>query len=254
MSRFAVLDHPLPLAIAHRGGALEAEENTLPAFARAAALGYRFAETDIHATADGVAVVFHDPTLARMVGRDVPVAGLSWAELSQVRTRGGNRIPRLAELFEAQPEMRLILEAKSDAAVPAMVAAIRDARAVERVCVGSFVAARTAALRAALGPGLAHSPAHAGVARVWLRGWGLPVPAPDCAALQVPVRFRGVPVVTRRSVAAAHAAGMQVHVWTVDAAEEMARLLELGVDGLMTDRPSLLRAVLEARGQWTGAS
>lgn len=253
MVRFAFLDHPLPLAIAHRGGAAEAEENTLPAFARAAALGYRFAETDVQATRDGVAVVFHDDTLERMTGVAARVDALDWAELAALRTRGGNRIPRLEALLDAFPAMRFVLEAKADAAVPGMVAAIRGAGAMERVCVGAFDARRTARLRAALGPELAWSPAHAGVARVWLAGWGLPLAAPDCAALQVPVEFRGLPVVTRRTVRAAHARGLQVHVWTVDDPAEMARLLDIGVDGLMTDRPSLLKDLLQARGVWTGA-
>lgn len=250
---WAFLDHPLPLAIAHRGGALEAEENTLPAFAAAAALGYVYAETDVQATADGVAVVFHDDTTDRMLGRPGRIDALSWEALSRLRTKGGNPVPRLAELLEAQPGMRFILEAKADAAVPGMVQAIRDAGALERVCVGSFAPGRTAALRAALGPGLAWSPAHAGVARVWLRGWGLPLPLPGCAALHVPTRFRGVPVVTPRMLAAAHRAGIQVHVWTVDDPAEMARLLDMGVDGLMTDRPAVLKRLLQERGAWAGA-
>jgi len=251
---FAFLDHPRPLAIAHRGGALEAEENTLPAFAHAAALGYRYCETDVQATRDGVAVVFHDDTLERMCGVPARVDALDWAELAALRTRGGNPVPRLEELLAAFPAMRFVLEAKADAAVPGMVAAIRAARALERVCVGSFEPRRVARLRDALGPGLAWSPAHAGVARIWLAGWGLPLSGPGCAAVQVPLRYRGVPVVTGRFVRAAHARGVQVHVWTVDDAAEMARLLDLGVDGIMTDRPSRLKAVLQARGEWTGGA
>ena len=253
MTRFAFLDHPLPLAIAHRGGAAEAEENTLPAFAHAAGLGYRFAETDVQATRDGVAVVFHDAMLERMTGVAARVDALDWADLAALRTCGGHRIPRLEALLDAFPDMRFVLEAKADAAVPGMVTAIRDARALERVCVGAFDARRTARLRAALGPELAWSPAHAGVARVWLAGWGLPLAAPDCAALQVPTHFRGLPVVTRRTVRAAHARGLQIHVWTVDDPAEMTRLLDIGVDGLMTDRPSLLKELLQARGAWPGA-
>ncbi|MBK5928806.1 glycerophosphodiester phosphodiesterase family protein [Rhodobaculum claviforme] len=249
---FPALAHPLPLAIAHRGGALEAEENTTEAFAHAAALGYRFIETDVRVTRDGVAVLHHDATLARMCGRPEAVADLTWAALSEVRTRGGAAIPRLDAVLADLADMRFVLEAKSDDAVPAMAAAIRSAGAVGRVCVGAFSPARTARLRAALGPDLAWSPAHLGVARVWLAGCGLPVAMPGCAAIQVPVRFRGVPVVTRGLLRAARRAGMQVHVWTVDAPDEMARLLDLGVHGIITDRPTVLRRVLTDRDQWTG--
>ncbi|MCX7645203.1 MAG: glycerophosphodiester phosphodiesterase [Rhodobacteraceae bacterium] len=244
------LDHPRPIAFAHRGGAREAEENTVPAFARAAALGFSHVETDVQATADGVAVIFHDDTLERMAGRPERIDRLTWAELARVRLKGGGEVPRLDAVLEAFPGLFLNLEAKSDAAVEPMARAIRAAGALARVCVGSFAPARTARLRALLGEGLAWSPAHAGVARLWLAGWGLPVPRPAFPAVQVPVGFRGIPVVTRRFVAAAHRRGVQVHVWTVDEEAEMARLIDLGVDGIMSDRPTLLRAVLARRGLW----
>lgn len=250
MSRFAFLDHPGPIAVAHRGGSLEAEENTLPAFEHAVRLGYRYVETDVQATRDGVAVVFHDTDLERMTGRKGRVAALDWADLSRLRTRGGNAIPRLDDVLHAWPDLRLVLEAKSDAAVVPMAEAIRSAGALPRVCVGSFGARRIARLRAALGSDLAWSPAQAGVARVWLAGWGVPLRGPGCAALHIPQAIRRIPLATRRTVAAAHAFGMQVHVWTVNEARDMERLLDMGIDGLMTDRPSLLRDLLMRRGQW----
>lgn len=247
---FAFLDHPLPLAFAHRGGSLEAEENTMEAFGRAIALGYTHVETDIQPSADGVGVVFHDPTLERICGDPRPLAALDWAEIARLRTRGGHRIPRIEEVLEAWPALFVNLEAKADGAVAPMIRAIRDARALERVCVGAFRPARVAWLRAALGPGLCWSPAHWGVARIWAAGWGLPLGHGGAPCLQVPEAFRGVPVVTPRFVAAAHRAGAQVHVWTVDAPARMTELLEMGVDGLMTDRPHALRALLQSRGEW----
>jgi glycerophosphoryl diester phosphodiesterase len=246
------LDHPLPIAFAHRGGALEVEENTMPAFAHAAALGFTHVETDVQATADGVAVIFHDDTLERMAGRPERIDRLTWAELGRVRLKGGGEVPRLDAVLDAFPGLFLNLEAKSDAAVEPMAQAIRAAGALDRICVGSFSGARTARLRALLGEGLAWSPAHAGVARLWLAGWGLPLTGPRFPAVQVPVSFRGIPVVTHRFVAAAHRRGVQVHVWTVDEAAEMERLVDLGVDGLMSDRPTLLREVLARRGLWRG--
>ncbi|MGY6412143.1 MAG: glycerophosphodiester phosphodiesterase family protein [Alkalilacustris sp.] len=250
--RPTVFDHPLPLAIAHRGGALEADENTEAAFTHAAGLGYRFIETDVQATRDGIAVIHHDDTLERSCAEPDRIADLTWAELARRRTRAGNPIPRLDAMLGAFPDMRFILEAKSDAAPAAMAQAIAATGALPRVAVGAFSARRTRALRASLGPGLAWSPAHLGVARVWLAGWGLPLRPPPCTALQVPERFHGIPVVTDRLLRAAHAHGLQVHVWTVNDPAGMVRLLDLGVDGIMTDRPGLLRDVLTARSQWTG--
>ena len=250
MSRFDFLRSDLPLAFAHRGGALEAPENTMAAFSHAVDLGYRYIETDIQATRDGVAVVFHDDDLTRLTGRPEAVADLSWDDLKHVRV-AGEPIPRLDDLLAAWPDLRVNLEPKSDPAVEPMAQAILAAGARERVCVGCFQESRVRQLRALLGPALCWSPGPFGVFRIWATGYGLPLGAPDCGALQVPTHFRGVPVVTRRLIAAAHARGIQVHVWTVDERADMERLLDAGIDGLMTDRPTLLREVLQARGLWS---
>ena len=246
------LDHPRPTAFAHRGGSLEAEENTMPAFERAVGLGYTHVELDVHLTKDGQVVIHHDPTLQRMFGVDRAVADLTMADLAGIRTPGGATVPLLADLLHAFPHLHVNIETKSDAVVPALAEVIRKAGALERICVGSFAPERTAAARAALGQGLCWSPAHAGVARLWACGWGLPLPC-GFPVVQVPVQWRGIPVVTPRMVRAAHARGIHVQVWTVDDEAEMNRLLDIGVDALMTDRPSLLRDVLRRRGQWHGA-
>lgn len=224
----------------------------MAAFAHAVSLGYTHVETDIQATKDGVAVVFHDETLERMTGAPDRVEDLTWDELSKRRTKGGEAIPLLDELFEEWPELCVNLEPKSAAAVEPMAHAIRRAGAIHRVCIGAFEEAYTRRLRELLGPELCWSPAHAGVFRLWLSGWHLPVAVPEFPCVQVPTHFRGIPVVTRAFVRAAHARGVQVHVWTVDDEAAMERLLDIGVDALMTDRPALLRRVLERRGEWHG--
>lgn len=241
------LDHDGPIAFAHRGGSLEAEENTMAAFAHAVGLGYSYIETDVQATSDGVAVIFHDDTLTRMTGEPQRIADVTWADLKHRRTKGGEAIPLLEDLLAAWPDLKINLEAKADAAVEPMARAIRRADALNRVCVGAFDVKRTARLRGLLGPGLCWSPAHAGVLGLWLRGWALPGRRPDFPAVQVPTAFRGIPIVTPRFLRAAHAQGVQVHVWTVDEEAEMERLLDMGVDGLMSDRPSLLKQVLARR-------
>lgn len=249
-----LLAHPGAIAIAHRGGGLEGEENTLPAFDHAVALGYTHVELDVHATRDGVVVIHHDPDLMRICGDPRRIADLDWRALQQVRTKEGAEVPRLQDLLESHPRLFVTIEAKSDAVVAPLCALIERMGVLERISIGAFAPARTRAASAQLGPGLLWSPAHAQVAKLWARGWGMPLGLESFGVLQVPVAWKGIPIVTARFLRAAHSAGRAVQVWTVNDEPEMHRLLDLGVDGIMTDRPSLLRAVLEARGQWPSAS
>jgi glycerophosphoryl diester phosphodiesterase len=248
----AYLDAPLPLAFAHRGGAAEGDENTVEAFARAVALGYRYVETDVHATADGVPVIFHDPDLMRLTGSAGTVRGLRWADLATLRVGGAGAVPRLDEVLAAWPEIRFNIDVKEDAAAAPAVAALRRAGAARRVLLASFSDRRLSTLRALAGPDFATSLGRRSVARLKLGSLaGLPVRPPASAvAAQVPPRAGRIGVVDRRFVAYAHRRGLQVHVWTIDSAAEMNRLLDLGVDGIMTDRIEVLRDVYAARGLW----
>lgn len=244
------LNHPRPTAIAHRGGSLEAEENTLPAFERAVGLGYTHVELDVHLTRDGVVVVHHDDTAGRLFGDPRAIADMDWPEISTLRTAAGAGLPRLEDVFHNLPGLHVNIEAKSDSVVAPLAQVIQRAEALARVCIGSFEPGRTAQARRLLGPGLCWSPARPGVAALWAAGWGLTRPRADFPVVQVPTHYKHIPVVTRRFVKAAHARGVLVQVWTVDEGPAMKRLLDLGVDGIMTDRPSLLREILQRRGQW----
>ena len=257
------LDFEGPLGLAHRGGALEAEENTAEAFAYAVGLGFTHVETDVHLSRDGVVVVHHDATFERMFGDPRAVAEMDWAEIAQLRTVGGAGVPRLDEVLEAFPALFLNIELKVLEVAGPLAEVIRRAGALERVCVGAFYPKNTEAIRGMIGapsnseavgeprnPGLCWSPAQAGVARLWAAGWGLPVGRLPFPVVQVPTHFKGIPVVTERVMRVARRRGVKVQVWTVDARDEMERLLDLGVDGIMSDRPSVLRDVLRARGAW----
>jgi glycerophosphoryl diester phosphodiesterase len=247
---YPFLDFPAPIAIAHRGGSLEAEENTLPAFAHAVALGYSHVELDVHATRDGVVVVHHDPTLTRMTGDPRAIAEMTWDELRDVRTLGGAQIPRLADLFDAQPHLFVNIEPKSDLVVESLAQLIQKTGTLGRIAVGSFRAERIARLRDYLGPDLCRSPAWRGVLAVRLAGLGLPMGRVSEPMLQVPQTYRGIPVVVPGFVRAAHRMGIAVQVWTVNDGAAMVHLLDMGVDAIMTDRPTLLRDILKKRGQW----
>jgi len=237
-----------PLAFAHRGGAASGDENTLAAFERAVALGYRHLETDVHATADGVAVVFHDATTDRVLGRPGRIADVTWQDLSTVRVNGAAVVPRLDELLGAWPDTYLNIDMKSDAAVAPTVAAVRGADALERVLLASFQDVRLAWARAVLGDGVAMSLGRGGCARLWAAsrvGVGGRRTARRAVAAQMPWR-----VVDRRFIAYAHRLGLAVHAWTVNDAPTTRDLLDAGVDGIMTDHLDVLRDVYTERGLW----
>ncbi len=249
-ARFAFLEHDGILAFAHRGGSEAGPENSMVAFEAAVRLGYRYVETDVHCTRDGVLVAFHDARLDRLTDRVGRIAALDYAEVREARIAGAEPIPLLEDILGAWPELKVNIDPKHDNAVAPLAAAIRRTAALERVCVGSFSGARLDRVRALLGPALCTSMGPRDVVRLWLKGFGLPTGGFVAGCAQVPPRHYGLAVVDRRFVRAAGRLDLQVHVWTVDQAGEMNRLLDLGVAGLMTDRPTVLKAVLEARGLW----
>jgi glycerophosphoryl diester phosphodiesterase len=249
-TRFPYLDWPGPIAFAHRGGALEQPENTMRAFEHAIDLGYRYLETDVQVTADGVAVIFHDDTLERVTDRLGRVSELTWAEVSRARVAGTEPIPRLDDVLGAWPDVRWNIEPKREAGVVPLAESIRRTGTIDRICLGSGNDGRLARLRRALGPRLCTSAGAIETARVRLAGFGLPAGRIDGACVQTSIRYKGVPIVDERFVEGSHRLGIPVHVWTIDGAGQMNRLLDLGVDGIMTDRPTVLRRVLEKRGQW----
>ena len=242
-----------PRAFAHRGwhiGELAGLENSMAAFRRAFDEGYRYLETDVRLTADGRLIVFHDARLDRVTDRQGLVAALPWQEIRRVRIAGTEPIPLLADLLEEFPTARFNIDAKTDAAAGPLVDLVMKTGSAARVCLGSFSDRRLAAMRAACGPAVATSMGSREIFRL-VRASALQRRFELSAwAAQVPVGLRGVPIVTPRFIAAAHAAGLEVHVWTIDDPAEMRRLLSLGVDGIMTDRPDLLRDVLRERGEW----
>ena len=247
------LDGTPPRAFAHRGwhvGELAGLENSMAAFQRAFDEGFRYLETDVRLTSDGQLIAFHDARLDRVTDRQGLVGAMPWREVRQARIGGTEPIPLMAELLDAFPTAFFNIDAKSDAAAAPLVDLVMKSGSAARVCLGSFSDRRLAAIRAACGPEVATSMGSREIFRLvrasaLQRRFELPA-----RAAQVPVGMRGVPIVTPRFIGRAHAAGLEVHVWTIDDPLEMRRLLTLGVDGIMTDRPELLRDVLRERGEW----
>jgi glycerophosphoryl diester phosphodiesterase len=279
----AFLDHPGPLAFAHRGGAAHAPENTWRAFEHAVGLGYEYIETDAQATADGVLIAFHDRTLDRVTGRPGRVSRLALRDLAGARVAGTEPIPVLEDVLAAWPGVRFNIDLKDIPAVAPLAGVLRRTNAWDRVCVVSFSASRLRAARRALdrpvcmaasplgtalvrlgappGPRGPHGPHRqrpaatgpmaASARRPGAAAGRRPGPlaeglaGPGVRCVQVPV-----PVATRSFIARAHRLGLQVHVWTVNHRPTMEALLDRGADGIMTDDTVALRDVLAGRGQW----
>ena len=249
-ARFAFLDHPGPIPFAHRGGASTWPENTMPAFQGAIDLGFRYIETDVHLTADGVLVAFHDDRLDRVTDRVGIISELDYAEVAKARVDGTEPIALFEDVLAAWPDLRLNIDPKSDAAVEPLAAALKAANAIDRVCIGAFSDRRLDAIRGICGPDLCTSMGPRRVARLVAAAKGLGRPRFVEGAAQVPTKQSNVPIVTPGFVAGAHRLGVEVHVWTIDDPAEMHRLLDLGVDGIMTDQPAVLKRVLEEREAW----
>ncbi|WP_338068837.1 glycerophosphodiester phosphodiesterase family protein [Cellulomonas endophytica] len=249
------------VALAHRGFDRTGRENSLAAFAAARALGFEHVETDAHATADGVAVALHDALLDRTTDARGAVAALPWDVVRRARIGGTEPVPALEDLLGLFPDLRVNVDVKAAAAAGPTARAVERTRAHDRVCLTSFSSRRRRRALAGLSRPVATSAGQAEVV-AFLAAARLAPPALRTAAvraalrgvdcLQVPERSGAVPVVDARTLAAAHAAGRPVHVWTVNGAADMHRLLDLGVDGLVTDRADVLRAVLLERGAWGG--
>lgn len=258
-SPYPFLDHDGPIAFAHRGGAAGGLENSLTAFGQAVAMGYRYLETDVHATSDGVLLAFHDRTLDRVTDRRGRIARLPYAQVRRARIGGTEPIPLLEDVLQAWPQVRVNVDVKEVGAIGPLVEVIRRTGALDRVCVASFSERRLAATRRALGPRLCTALGPAAVARLWAASGrrlaasyllAYPHWAAEVPCVQVPEQVGRLTLVTAKLVDLAHGHGQRVHVWTVDDAAQMHRLLDLGVDGIMTDEIATLRHVLLARGMW----
>ena len=274
---------PYPRAYAHRGWHLDelaGLENTTVALCRAVAEGYSYLELDVHATADGVAVVHHDRSLDSTTDASGPLAARTAAELSRVRVRGPygqEPIPHLDEVLEALPDTRITVELKSGAAIRPVLDVLARLDAWHRVCLAGYhdpwlrMARR---LAAAGGAPLFTSMGHNSVVGLRLHGWARPgrgrpdrdghggtrpgnrrrtrlAPVVRGDLAQLPHRFAGLTVVDADVLRVTHGSGREVHVWTVDDPAVMAGLLDAGADGIITDRPDVLRELLRSRGTWS---
>lgn len=247
-----------PIILAHRGGDEVASENSYEAFDNARTLGVRHIETDVHLSADGRVVISHDPTVDRCFNGVGRIADLTWRELSKLEDSHGAHMLLLEEALDAFPDMYFNIDAKVDGVEGPLVEIIADANAFDRVVLASFSESRLRWIRARAAGRVSTSIGMSAVTRLVAaaktaskpRLWRIPGPHQGVFAAQVPISYGPLRVVDRRFVAAAHTAGLAVHVWTVDEPEEILSLIELGVDGIVTNRPHFVRDFLAERGMW----
>ena len=242
-----------PEIIAHRGGLWPGmSENTLEAFAAAASAGVEWMETDVHASADGILFAAHDADLNRIAGLDHTIRELPAAELDRVELLAGGRLPRLEALVEALPQVRWNIDVKAAHSIGPMIRFVHNFHAADRIRLASFDSTTLRRLRIAL-PGVRTSTGTTETALFALgRIPGVPAHGaaplpPGVDALQVPAPFKGIPVVTADFVDRAHRSGLLVHVWTINDEATMRSLLDLGVDGIVTDDVELGLDVLASR-------
>lgn len=254
---YAYFDAPFA-ALAHRGGFSPAAplsvENSLRAFAAAWDLGYRYLETDVHVTADGVLVAFHDERLDRVTDARGAVADLPWDAVREARIGGTEPVPTLDDLLDALPHALVNIDLKASGAVVPLAAALDRHHAHDRVCVGSFGERRIREFRRLTSGRVATSASPVEVAVFGLIPGVRALWPLRAGAFQLPERHErtGVRLLSRGMLDAAHLRGARVHVWTVNDRSDAERLIELGVDGIVTDDLVMLKDVLVARDLWEG--
>lgn len=227
-----------------------APENTVAAFQHAVDLGFEHVETDVHVSADGVLFAFHDADLGRLTGVNARIAELQACDID-VSLVGGHAVPRLEEIFTTWPKLNVNIDPKSDAAVHPLVQSIRTHKAINRICIGSFSDRRIDYCRSELGPSLCTSMGPAELARFRAASLGL-APAASFVApcAQIPLEVSGKTLLDSDLIAAAARLGIELHIWTINAPSEMQRLIDLGVDGIITDDPAALKQVLADNELW----
>ncbi|MEH6547485.1 MAG: glycerophosphodiester phosphodiesterase [Sneathiella sp.] len=255
LSNSIYLDTTGPIAIAHRGASFEQPENTMAAFQAAVSLGYRYIETDVHLTRDGVLIAFHDDRLDRVTEDKGKISQLDWPQIMQARVSGREPIPRLIDILTTWPELRVNIDPKSDMAVQAVVEIVKQCKAEDRVCIGSFSGARLSKIRKSFNGTICTSMGPLEVLKLRLAS----LPLPGIAGLagnslakcaQVPTHQWKIRLIDKLFIDRAHDLGQKVHVWTINDQSEMNRLLDLKVDGIMSDDAALLKAVFVARNLW----
>lgn len=233
-------------------------ENSLYAFVNAYRMGYRYLETDIHVSADGTVLAFHDDVVDRVTYSQGSVDKLTDAQLRDIRIDGIDPIPTLDSILEEIPDAFFNIDIKVPEAIAPLAELLRRHNAFDRVCVASFNHRRLQRFRRLVNNRVATSASTLGVILHSYAPLVTSILHSPAAALQIPawqhIAGRRVPVVTKRLLRIAQTRGMKVHVWTINQADEMERLIDMGVDGIISDDIATLKKVASAHNKWVTSS
>lgn len=218
-------------------------------------LGFRYVETDLTTTADGVALVFHDPTLDRTTDQAGTIATLPYSTVSQARIGGREPIATLREFVTALPDACFNIDVKDTGSIGPLIELIEELELHDRVCIASFSERRRRRVLAGLTRPVCSSPGKMLLMAYFLTSPWLPAFLTRALmrsvhVLQIPTSYLGWRLVSAKSINRAHSLGLKVHVWTIDDPAQMHALLDLGIDGIMTDRADLLADAMVQRGYW----
>ena len=245
MSVHPYLKHPGIAISAHRGGSIEAPENTLESFEYALELGSTYIETDVQLSADGIPFIFHDDDLLRLLGKDLLFNNLHSEEINQLRLFDSYQIPTLEAALKKFPNAFFQIDVKTDEVAMPALAIIQKNNAMDRVCIASFNSKRLSLVNNNY-PDICISMGPYEVAKMLLSSFGLYKKSILGNCLQIPIYEYGIKLVTKRFVKFIHSKGLKVCVWTINDEKTFKYLIDLGVDGIITDKPKLLFEVLDS--------
>ena len=232
----------------HRGGDEVETENTIEAFKYSSDLGFVFIETDVQATKDGHVVIFHDATLKRMAGVNKSIKELTLKEINEIDLLEGGKIPLLSEALETFPDLRFNIDIKTEDALEETIQIIKKMNFLNKTCLASFSSSRLKRIKHLAGPEACISSGQMDIFKMMCQSVGIRLKPTKSQCAQIPLKQWGVPVLTKKFIEIAKMQNKFVHVWTIDDKNQMFELIEFGVDGLMTDKPSVLKEAMIEKG------
>ena len=232
----------------HRGGDEVETENTIEAFKYSSDLGFVFIETDVQATKDGHVVIFHDATLKRMAGVNKSIKELTLHEVNEIDLLDGGKIPLLSEALETFPDLRFNIDIKTEDALEETIQIIKKMNFLDKTCFASFSSSRLKRIKHLAGPEACISSGQMDIFKMMCQSVGIGLKPTKSQCAQIPLKQWGVPVLTKKFIEIAKMQNKFVHVWTIDDKNQMFELIEFGVDGLMTDKPSVLKEAMIEKG------
>jgi len=238
------------IPIAHRGASLLAGENSFEAFKKANDLGYKLLETDVHGSKDGTAYIFHDESLQRLTGDNKKIYNLRDRDIDSIKINNSTIIPRLSDIFEELPSNFFNLDAKTWQAVAPMAQTIKQTQFQSKVCIGSFNNSRINKILKELGPETCHSMGTSSVLKFYFSAYSGFKLDFSAQCIQLPIAQFGISLMTQNIIRHAKRLNIKIHFWTVNDAPTIKKLIDLNVNGIMTDDCVLLRKIMLEHGKW----